>query len=74
MQDVDSGRWRLNEKHSYLRRKVFWELFSEDKWRSLALGRPQYFPKQIVSCEIPVDDGEVEKGTIFFRSFIYATA
>ena len=35
-----------------------------DKWHSLCQGKAPYFPKNAVSCEMPPDDGPIEKGTV----------
>ena len=61
-QDVEPSRWHLDSHKCSLRRKVFWEIFTADKWRSLALGRPPMFPKAVVSCDLPEDDGPMESG------------
>ena len=59
---MDPVGWRLGETYCNLHRKVFWETFAGDKWQSLFLGRPPHFPKWMVRCDIPYDDGEVETG------------
>ena len=76
VKDHDPSRWVFDEYSSNLRRKVFWESFAADKWHSLSLGRPPYFPKEAVSCELPVDDGRVERGMIhslWLRNVTYDT-
>ena len=61
---MDPAAWRLNEQYCNLHRKVFWEAFAEDKWQSLALGRPPQFPKWMVRCNFPFDGGEIEAGEL----------
>ena len=62
--DIDPSGWHIDENHANLRRKVFWEIFLADKWRSLRLGRPPCIGKEMVSCDFPFDDEPVERGEV----------
>ena len=67
--DIEPSRWHLDEKTANLRRRVFYECYHADKWRSLSVGRPSYFSKVSVSCELPQDEyamhnGQTESGML----------
>ncbi|KAL5485157.1 hypothetical protein ACEPAI_7799 [Sanghuangporus weigelae] len=62
----DPSRWGFDAKMIERRRRVFWEIYLIDTWRSLESGRPSIFRPCVVDCEFPSDtfatigeDGEV---------------
>ncbi|KAL5512403.1 hypothetical protein ACEPAG_3395 [Sanghuangporus baumii] len=51
----DPARWNMDPKLMHRRRRVFWEIFALDKWKSLESGRPAMFNLREVDCEFPED-------------------
>ncbi|OCB91794.1 hypothetical protein A7U60_g938 [Sanghuangporus baumii] len=51
----DPARWNMDPSLMYRRRRVFWEIFALDKWKSLESGRPAMFNLREVDCEFPED-------------------
>lgn len=54
----DPAHFNLSPKLIQRRRRVFWELYSVDVWKSLGPGRPATFSPAVVDCEFP-DDSDV---------------
>ncbi|KAL5528380.1 hypothetical protein ACEPAF_7516 [Sanghuangporus sanghuang] len=70
----DPSRWGFDAKMIERRRRVFWEIYLIDTWRSLESGRPSTFRPAVVDCELPSDtfatigeDGEVIESVGYWR-------
>ncbi|KAF9268994.1 hypothetical protein L218DRAFT_916484 [Marasmius fiardii PR-910] len=65
----DSSGWGLDPEEQQRRRRVFWELYTNDTWASIANGRPPSMMIQHTDCQFPEDleplvkpNGEIEMG------------
>ncbi|KAL5507234.1 hypothetical protein ACEPAH_6690 [Sanghuangporus vaninii] len=72
--DRDPSRWGFDAKMIERRRRVFWEIYLIDTWRSLESGRPSTFRPSVVDCELPSDtfatigeDGEIIESVGYWR-------
>lgn len=51
----DPARWNVEPKTVQRWRRLFWDIFFVDKWKSLESGRPAIFNLEEVDCEFPED-------------------
>ncbi|WOO83084.1 putative transcriptional regulatory protein [Vanrija pseudolonga] len=49
----DGHTWDLEPEEVERRRRVFWEIYSEDVWQSMILGRPRLISAATVDCAFP---------------------
>ncbi|KAI8996354.1 fungal-specific transcription factor domain-containing protein [Trametes punicea] len=60
----DSGRWNLDEKETFRRRSLFYELYTYDSWQSLTYGRPPSFAPAFIDCKMPEEPRKNEQGDV----------
>ncbi|KLO09678.1 hypothetical protein SCHPADRAFT_833710 [Schizopora paradoxa] len=53
--DRDPARWGLSKKLIERRRRVFWDVYTIDHFKSLGSGRPTTFSPDAIDCEFPED-------------------
>lgn len=86
---LDCSLWKLADEESFLRKRLAWALYMQDKWCSLIHGRPSLISKahwavqQLSETELPVDsdasrsDGaaadEAKRGQDLFTQLINLT-
>jgi hypothetical protein len=78
--NTECSMWAIPSWEKRLRRRLWWAVYAEDKWRSLLMGRPPYIHSQEWDIEEldsshfgPASANMSQKEHIHFRSFIGLT-
>ena len=78
--NTECSMWAIPSWEKRLRRRLWWAVYAEDKWRSLLMGRPPYIHSQEWDIEEldcshfgPASAGMPQKEHIHFQSFIGLT-
>lgn len=77
---TECSMWAIPSWEKRLRKRIWWAVYAEDKWRSLLMGRPPYIHPQEWDIEdLDASDfrsssgGKPDIGTSLFRNFVSLT-
>jgi hypothetical protein len=78
--NTECSMWAIPSWEKRLRKRIWWAVYAEDKWRSLLMGRPPYIHQQEWDIEDldasdfgPTPSGSPEDENNPFRSFVGLT-
>lgn len=57
-EDLDPVQWKMGPEEISMRRRVFWELVSHDRWLALRTSRPASLSSLHFDCKLPIDTSD----------------